>query len=164
MKTNSCSTGNSQTNTPPDFDRLIISLGEAIHYLVDEYNRCDEAGVKRKGNSERLHAKNMAGDIFQRINDLQIAVTTLPATSLDAAAVQMRALAYMNPRIEEEDEDTTHTSRTLYSVLNAIEANGGGSRDQWGGQYFISSRLNPFNHSVELDSGTTDGQEVRHEN
>lgn len=132
MKTNPRSTVNSQTDTPADFDRLIISLGEALHGLAGEYKQWDEAAVSNQGRTERRHAQQKLDDLFQRIKNLQITVSTLPAASLEAAAVQMRALAYMNPCLE-EGEYVAPTSRMFYSVLNAIEANGGGSRDQWGG-------------------------------
>lgn len=59
----------------------------------------------------------------------------MPALTVEAAAIQVRILSSSNH--EDSDEAKARRKNLLYSILNVLEAKGGGTRDQWAGDYYL---------------------------
>ncbi len=123
----------------PDCDGLIIGLGQAIAYLVDEKIRIDEISESSTDVEISRRGKAFVSRINKRLDALMMAVTALPASSAQACAVQMGILGRLH-----EDSEADAVWRINHSVLRFLESSSGCARETWGGDYFAPKEDDPF--------------------
>lgn len=116
-------------------DELIIGLGEELQALADERKRLDTVASETADDHNRLRARTASDETFDKMNDICSTLAALKAGSLEAAAIQLRAISYYSSMDYEEVERKIST--LIHSVLGALESNGGFSRDRWAGAFYL---------------------------
>ncbi len=117
---------------------IIILLGCELQALANECNRLDKVTGEMTDDTDRLRARSARDNAYEKMNDICSALSVFKAESLEAAAIQMRAVSHYSSL---EYEDVERQIITLiHSVVGALESNGGFDRDQWAGRFYLGAR------------------------
>ncbi len=117
---------------------IIILLGCELDRLANECNRLDSVEGEMVDDTDKHRARSAREAAYERMNDICSALSAFKAESLEAAAIQMRAVSYYSSL---EYEDVERQIITLiHSVVGALESNGGFGRDQWAGIFYLGTR------------------------
>ncbi len=116
-------------------DKLIIGLGEELQALYLEYNRLEDVAIASRGESLEEPARDAHDETYQKMLDICSALSRLKASTLEAAAIQMRVVSHYSSL----DYDTVDKKLTslIFSVVGVLESHGGFVRDQWAGNFYF---------------------------
>lgn len=122
-------------------DEIIVALGEELELLSREYGRLEDIcshSKDRDVKSSALHAYDLT---YEKMLDVCTALSVFKATTLEAAAVQMRVLSYYST--SERNDTGRKLNALIFSVVGALENEGNFSRNQWAGEFYLGSQ-DPF--------------------
>jgi len=123
----------------PDFDSLLLALGEASQWLIDENDRLDELPL----SSDDAQAAGRAQlQVQHRISDIVGAISALPAATPAGAAAQIRALSYLDGLPSDKDEE--RRLRLVYSIAHVLDGEAGLDHRAIGGEFFLPTYADPF--------------------
>lgn len=122
-------------------DDIIVLLGCELDLLALEYHRLDDVASETTDSLNRIEAEQAHEHTYEKMKGICSTLSGLKAGSLEAAAVQMRAVSYYSTRTNEDV--TTKMNALLFSVVGALEVNGGFDRNRWAGDFFLGTN-DPF--------------------
>lgn len=122
----------------PDFDHLLLTLGEAAQWLIDENDRLDELTLS---GDDAQAAGRAQLQVQHRISDIVGAISALTATTPAGAAAQIRALSYLDGLPEEKDE--ARRLRLTYSIAHVLDGEAGFDHRAMGGEFFLPTYADP---------------------
>lgn len=119
-------------------DQLIRGLGNELQALAQECDRLVELGSEAVDETDKLRTKWAHHNAYEKMNDICSTLAALKAESLEAAAIQMRAVSHYASL--DYDDVERQISTLIHSVVGALESNGGFSRDRWAGAFYLGAR------------------------
>jgi hypothetical protein len=125
----------------------IIRLAELMRDLSAQVEESDRLTIDAKGSAEKSRAELDFTYGERRLDCLLDAIAAIPAQSLQEAIAQIVVANFILPEVEnEEKQDATITKLhvIMYSVLAALEAETGKTREELCGTYHSSRMEDPL--------------------
>lgn len=118
----------------PKQDQTILALGDELQELFVQIQRADAVSLETNDKDVELRCSKIHRNSTARMDAICHSLSAFKATTAQAAAVQMRALANLSS-YDELDRDEFF--RLVDSILGVLENSGGFARACWAGDYWF---------------------------
>lgn len=122
-------------------DEIIIALGNELEALSHEYRRLSDVSSETSNETTKIYANSEHYRAYDKMQDICSTISALKASSLEAAAIQMRVIYNYSTLDSEELEDKMQA--LVFSVIGVLENHGGFDRNRWAGDFYLGTH-DPF--------------------